>query len=79
MSNFILNQVVVGDRTVVRYLMRQKDGNVTGHTSPESAMWMLTNDRKKAPHMSEEFPAYPLTADGVYYFDAAYRVRDDGE
>ena len=69
MSNFILNQVVVGDTTVVRYLMKQKGGNVTGHTSMKSAMWMLTNDRAKVPHITEEFPGYPLTADGVYFFD----------
>ena len=71
MSNFILNRVVIGDKTVVRYLMKQKGGNVTGCTSPESALWMLTNDKKKVPHMSEEFPEYPLTADGIYFFDGA--------
>ena len=69
MSNFILNRVVIGDKTVVRYLMKQKGGNVTGCTSPESAMWMLTNDKSKKPRMAEEFAEYPLTADGVYFFD----------
>lgn len=69
MSNFILNQVVIGDKTVVRYLMKQKGGNVLGQTSPGSAMWMLTNDKKKVPHMTDEFPGFPLTADGVYFFD----------
>ena len=71
MSNFILNRVVIGDKTVVRYLMKQKCGNVTGCTSPESALWMLTNDKAKKPRMSDEFPGYPLTADGVYFFDGA--------
>lgn len=69
MNNIILNKVVVGDKTVVKYLMKQKGGNVTGCTSPESAMWMLTNDRSKKPRMAEEFAEYPLTADGVYFFD----------
>lgn len=69
MSNIILNQVMVGDKPMVRYLMKQKGGNVEGKTSPKSAMWMLTNDKAKVPHMSEEFPGFPLTADGVYYFD----------
>lgn len=69
MSNFILNRVVIGDKTVVRYLMKQRGGNVTGCTSPESALWMLTNDKAKVPHMTEEFPGFPVTADGVYFFD----------
>lgn len=71
MSNFILNRVTVGDKTVVKYLMKQNGGNVEGKTSFQSAIWMLTNDKKKVPHMSEEFPGYPLTADGVYFFDGA--------
>lgn len=69
MSSIILNQVIVGERPMVRYLMKQKGGNVTGCTTLESATWMLTNDRSKNPRMSEEFPGYPLTADGVYFFD----------
>ena len=69
MSNFILNQVMVGDKPMVRYLMKQKGGNVEGKTSPQSAMWMLTNDKAKVPHMTEEFPGFPLTADGVYFFN----------
>ena len=71
MSNIILNQVMVGDKPMVRYLMKQKGGNVEGKTSPKSAMWMLTNDKAKVPHMTEEFPGFPLTADGVYFFDGA--------
>ena len=69
MSNINLYSVMVGDKPMVRYLMKQKGGNVEGKTSPKSAMWMLTNDKAKAPHMSEEFPGFPLTADGVYFFD----------
>ena len=76
MSNIILNQVMVGDKPMVRYLMKQKGGNVEGKTSPQSAMWMLTNDKSKVPHMTEEFPGFPLTADGVYFFDGA--VEDGG-
>lgn len=76
MSNIILNQVMVGDKPMVRYLMKQKGGNVEGKTSPKSAMWMLTNDKSKVPHMTEEFQGFPLTADGVYFFDGAV---EDGE
>lgn len=76
MSKIILNQVLVGDKPMVRYLMKQKGGNVEGKTSPKSAMWMLTNDKAKVPHMTEEFPGFPLTADGVYYFDGS--VEDGG-
>lgn len=71
MSNILLNQVMVGDKPMVRYLMKQKGGNVEGKTSPKSAMWMLTNDKAKVPHMTQEFPGFPLTADGVYYFNGA--------
>ena len=76
MSNIHLYSVMVGDKPMVKYLMKQKGGNVLGQTSPGSAMWMLTNDRKKVPHMTEEFPGFPLTADGVYFFDGDV---EDGE
>ena len=76
MSNIILNHVMVGDKPMVRYLMKQKGGNVEGMTSPNSAMWMLTNDKAKVPHMTQEFPGFPLTADGVYFFDGDV---EDGE
>lgn len=76
MSNINLYSVMVGDKPMVRYLMKQKGGNVEGKTSPKSAMWMLTNDKTRVPHMTEEFPGFPLTADGVYFFDG--RV-DEGE
>lgn len=76
MSSIILAQVMVGDKPMVRYLMKQKGGNVEGKTSPQSAMWMLTNDKAKVPHMTEEFPGFPLTADGVYFFDGKV---EDGE
>jgi len=76
MSNILLNHVMVGDKPMVRYLMKQKGGNVEGKTSPKSAIWMLTNDKAKVPHMTEEFPGFPLTADGVYFFDGEV---EDGE
>ena len=50
----------------VRYVMVQKGGNVQGETSLEGALWMLK--RGKA-HTSDEVEGYPLTADGVYFFE----------
>ena len=69
MPNWILNARNEGGRIVIGYLMKQKDCIVTGVTGYESAMWMLTNDKSKAPRMSDEFEGYPLTADGIYFFD----------
>lgn len=76
MENIKLNVMENAGKVVVKYLMKQKGGNVLGQTSPGSAMWMLTNDRQRKARMSGEFPGYPLTADGVYFFDG--EIDGDG-
>ena len=50
----------------VRYLMKQNGANVTGETSVQSAMWML---KRGEVERTDEFEGYPLTADGVYFFE----------
>ena len=50
----------------VRYLMKQNGANVTGETSVQSAMWMLKRGEVKR---TDEFEGFPLTADGVYFFE----------
>lgn len=60
----------------VRYLMKQKGANVAGRMAYAQAVTMIGCG---TPAVTEEFEEYPMTSDGVYYFDAAYRVRDDGE
>ena len=55
----------------VRYVMVQKVGNVLSETPYESALWMLNDGAKKhgGVRMTDEFEGYPLTADGVYFFE----------
>ena len=55
----------------VRYVMVQKGGNVQGETPYESALWMLNDGAKKhgGVRMTDEIEGYPLTADGVYFFE----------
>lgn len=61
----------------VRYLMKQNGANVTGETSVQSAMWMLKHGKVKR---SEEFEGFPLTADGVYFFEGTEnREQGTGE
>ena len=50
----------------VRYLMKQSGANVVGETSVQSAMWMLKRGEVKR---TDEFEGFPLTADGVYFFE----------
>lgn len=67
MSDYILNRDAGG---MVGYLY-VNDGKhpVVGRTKFENARWMIGNDKRKAPRMSGEYPGFPLTADGVYFFD----------
>lgn len=50
----------------VRYVMVQKGGNVQGETSLEGALWMLKRGKART---GDEIEGYPLTADGVYFFE----------
>ena len=50
----------------VRYVMVQKGANVQGETSLEGALWMLKRGKVRT---SDEIEGYPLTADGVYFFE----------
>ena len=58
---------------MVRYLMEQKDCNVTGTMPIQNACDMLRNG---AVNASDRHPGYPITADGTFFFDAMY--REDG-
>lgn len=57
----------------VRYLMKQDGANVAGKMAFEKALKLLS---KGTPMVTEEFEAFPVTADGVFYFDAMYRVTE---
>lgn len=69
MRDYILNRDAEGK---VRYLY-VNDGKhpVVGKTNWASARWMLENDKSRELRMSEEYEGFPLTADGVYFFDGA--------
>lgn len=58
----------------VRYLMKQAGANVAGVMSYEQAIKKIGGEM---PWVSEEFEDYPLTGDGVFFFDAMYRVTED--
>lgn len=58
----------------VRYLMKQAGANVAARTTYREALRMIGGE---APYVTHEFEDYPLTADGVYYFDAMYRLTED--
>ena len=58
----------------VRYLMKQKGANVAGVMSYEQAIKKIGGEM---PWVSEEFEDYPLTSDGVFFFDAMYRVTGE--
>lgn len=54
----------------VKYIMKQKGGNVGSDTSVDSANWMLKEGK---PRRSDEFPGYPIavtTQNGEEYFFA---------
>ena len=55
----------------VRYLMKQEGANVAGKMAFAQAKTMIGMEM---PWVTEEFADYPLTSDGVYFFDAMYRV-----
>ena len=74
MRDYILNR---DENGMVRYLYgKDKRYPYVGKTKWESARWMLENDRSRELRMSEEFEGFPLTADGVYYFDGALAVGE---
>ena len=58
----------------VRYLMKQAGANVAGKMAFAQA---VTAVGCGTPWVTEEFEEYPLTSDGVYFFDAMYRVIED--
>ena len=63
-----------GEGDMIRYLMKQNGANVTGKMPYRDAMNIL---KQGEVYVTDEFEGYPLTADGVYYFDAMYRVYED--
>ena len=66
---------------MVRYLYgKDKRYPYVGKTKWESARWMLENDKSRELRMSEEYEGFPLTADGVYFFDGAieHGADEDG-
>ena len=76
MVDYILNR---DENGMVRYLYgKDRKYPYVGKTKWESARWMLENDRSRELRMSEEYEGFPLTADGVYFFDGAVAV-DDGD
>jgi hypothetical protein len=63
---------------MVRYLYRN-DGKhpYMGKTKIESAEWML---RQGEVRVSEEYDGFPVTANGMYFFEAEIKGRgDEGE
>ena len=74
MVNWILTQN--GDGTV-NYLMKQKNCNFAGKTKFESALWMLKQGGEI--RASGEFPMYPLTSDGVYFFAGEFDDQEPPE
>ena len=74
MRDYILNR---DENGMVRYLYgKDRKYPYVGKTKWESARWMLENDRSRELRMSEEYEGFPLTADGVYFFDGAVAVGD---
>ena len=74
MVNWILTQN--GDGTV-NYLMKQKNCNFAGKTKFENALWMLKQGGEI--RASGEFPMYPLTSDGVYFFAGEFDDQEPPE
>lgn len=60
---------------MVRYLYRN-DGKhpYVGKTKIESAEWML---RQGEVRVSEEYEGFPVTANGMYFFEAEVGVKED--
>lgn len=58
----------------VRYLMKQAGANVAGVMSYEQAIKKIGGEM---PWVTDEFEDYPLTGDGVFFFDAMYRVTEE--
>lgn len=74
MVDYILNR---DEHGMVRYLYgKDKRYPYVGKCKWESARWMLENDRSRELRMSEEFEGFPLTADGVYFFDGCLNDGD---
>ena len=75
--DYALKATTENGQFVVRYLMKQRDCNVVGKMPYEGAENMLKRGNVR---VSAEFEGYPLTADGVFFFAAMYRLmQDEGE
>ena len=74
MVNWILKR---NDDGTVDYLMKQKGCNYAGKTKFESALRMLRQGGEVRG--SEEFPMYPLTSDGVYFFAGEFDDQEPPE
>ena len=66
-------QLKIDAKGNVRYLMKQDGANVAGVMSYEQAIKKIGGEQ---PWVTEEFETFPVTADGVFYFDAMYRVTE---
>jgi hypothetical protein len=76
--DYILNR---DENGMVRYLYgKDRKYPYVGKTKWESARWMLENDKSRELRMPEEYEGFPLTADGVYFFDGAieHGAEEDG-
>lgn len=60
----------------ISYIMKQDTCSVTGSMSLGAAVRIINQGKAR---ISDEYPDYPLTADGVYYFPAMYRIFDDDD
>ena len=75
MLNWILKR---NDDGTVDYLMKQKGCNYAGKTNFESALWILKHGKGEV-RASGEFPMYPLTSDGVYFFAGEFDDQEPTE
>jgi len=75
MLNWILKK---NDDGTVDYLMKQKNCNFAGKTKFESALWILKHGKGEV-RASGEFPMYPLTSDGVYFFAGEFDDQEPPE
>jgi len=75
MLNWILKR---NDDGTVDYLMKQKGCNYAGKTKFENALWILKQGKGEV-HASGEFPMYPLTSDGVYFFAGEFDDQEPPE
>ena len=60
----------------VPYIMKQGRDAVKGAMPFDVAKGIMDGG---TPRISNEFEGYPITADGVYFFTAMYRIYDKQE